>query len=76
MTSLNRKIFNVNRLILVGLWFAVFTVVSYAQSYPCVNAIYFSSYSNTNVYKYTPSTNAITQVSGYSLTNPSAAFQR
>lgn len=69
----NHKIFCVNRLIILGLWLAVFAAGTYAQSYPCINGIYFSSYSNNNVYKYTPSTNAITQVSGYSVTNPSAA---
>lgn len=73
MSLVNRKIFNVNRLFIFGLWLAFLAVGTYAQSYPCVNAIYFSSYSNTNVYKYTPSTNAITLVAGYSIANPSAA---
>lgn len=61
------------RLSIIGLAIAIFTAVVSAQSYPCGNGVYFTSYSNTNVYKYTPSTNAVTQVTGFSITNPSAA---
>ncbi len=73
MKTGNHKKFNPTRLIILGLWLFIFAAGAYAQSYPCVNAIYFTSYSNTNVYRYTPSTNAITQVTGYSTANPSAA---
>lgn len=60
-------------LILVGLSIAFFAVAGRAQSYPCGGGVYFTSYDNTNVYRYTSSTNAITAVAGYSITAPSAA---
>lgn len=57
------------RLILI----AIFAVGVRAQSYPCANAIYFTSNSNTNVYRYTPSTNSITRLSGTSIGAATAA---
>jgi sugar lactone lactonase YvrE len=52
---------------LLALLVAVLAVGANAQSYPCTNAIYFTSSDNTNVYRYTPSTNAITQLSGVTI---------
>jgi uncharacterized repeat protein (TIGR01451 family) len=47
------------------------------QSFACSDALYFTSSSNTNVYRYTPSTNSLIQLSGitldYGFTEGSAA---
>lgn len=61
---------------LLVLWLIIggsFVVPAKAQIYQCTNAIYFTSNSNTSVYRYTPSSNAVTQVAGTTTAAPSAA---
>lgn len=52
--------------------FSLWAQPAAAQTYQCSDAVYFSSSSSTNVYRYTPSTTAITQLSGVSTGGSSA----
>lgn len=65
MKNKSLHIFSLKFLLILLLGFS-FQQVS-AQSFACSDALYFTSSANTNVYRYTPSTNSLVQVAGVSI---------
>jgi hypothetical protein len=65
------------RFIIVFLQLALILIFSSqqvsAQFFACTDALYLTSSANTNVYRYTPSTNSLVQVSGITISASAAA---